>query len=246
MAGAYATEAIVLRSFRTGEADRVVHLLSPTHGRVNVIAKGARRTKARLGARLEPLTRIDAILQPGRSELAVITGADVLWSGDDVRRDPLRALAATAGVEAVVRLFPEPEPDERLYRGLQRFLEVLAGSLGDDPRSMLDITTIGFVLKLLALAGWRPELGACVRCGLEVAVYDAQAGCAFCGGCGSGTPLSPAAAVVAGRMLTEPLGRGIAASLQDRREITRICRATAEAHGNVRLALLGQGSTAAG
>ena len=133
MAAAHASEAIVLRTFRTGEADRVVHLLTPD-GRVNAIAKGARRTTAKLGARLEPFTRIEAMLQPGRGDLLTLTGAHVLWSGDDLRRDPMRVLAGTAGVEAVVRLFPEPEPDERLYQGLARYLEALAEPLGDDPR----------------------------------------------------------------------------------------------------------------
>ena len=113
MATAYAAEAIVLRSFRTGEADRVVHLLTPA-GRVNVIAKGARKTTAKMGARLEPMTRIEAMIQPGKGDLSTITGAHVLWSGDDLRRDPVRVLAATGGIEAIVRLFPEPEPDEEL------------------------------------------------------------------------------------------------------------------------------------
>lgn len=242
MATAYAAEAIVLRTFRTGEADRVVHLLTPDHGRVHVIAKGARRTTAKLGARLEPFTRIEAMIQPGKGDLATITGAHVLWSGDDLRRDPVRVLAATGGIEAVVRLFPEPEPDERLYRGLERYLEAMAEPLGEDPRAGAETLTLAFALKLIALAGWRPELGACVGCGGAVEVLDAAAGCAYCASCGSGVPLSAAAAASAERMLASPLqpvplGAGQAA------EIARACRAIADAHGGVRLALLGQGAT---
>ena len=164
MATAYAADAIVLRSFRTGEADRVVHLLTPA-GRVNVIAKGARTTTAKMGARLEPMTRIEAMIQPGKGDLATITGAHVLWSGDDLRRDPVRVLAATAGIEAIVRLFPEPEPDQRLFDGLARYLVAMTEPLGDDPRAGADAVTLAFVLKLLALAGWRPDVGACGACG---------------------------------------------------------------------------------
>ncbi len=244
MPGAYATEAIVLRSFRTGEADRVVHLLTPEHGRISVIAKGARKTTAKLGSRLEPLTRIDAQVQPGRSDLATITGADVLWSGDALRRDPVRALAATAGIEAVVRLFPEPEADERLFRGLQRYLETVAGPLEGEPRAAVETVTLGFVLKLLALAGWRPEVAACVACGGAVAVYDAAAGCAFCTACGSGIPLEPQAAACATRLLTEPLGTVPAVDGSVRGAIVRVCRETAQEHGGVRLTLLGAGSRA--
>jgi DNA repair protein RecO (recombination protein O) len=53
MAGrAHRTEAVVLRSIRLGEADRVLHLYTETHGRVGAVAKGARKTMSRYGARL--------------------------------------------------------------------------------------------------------------------------------------------------------------------------------------------------
>jgi DNA repair protein RecO (recombination protein O) len=234
----YATEAIVLRTFRTGEADRVVHLLTPGHGRVGAIAKGARKTTSRLGARLEPLTRIEAVLAPGRGELAVITSADVLASADPVRADPVRALAASAGIEAVVRLFPEPEPDERLYLGLARFLEALAGDLGDDPRAAADALALAFALKLLALAGWRPEVAACAGCGGEPAAYDAAQGCAVCPDCGAGWPLGPEAARWTARLLAEPLSPALVPDPEARAVIARVVRETAAEHGDVRLALL--------
>ena len=221
----------------------MVHLLTPDRGRVHVIAKGARRTTAKLGARLEPFTRIEAMIQPGKGDLATITGAHVLWSGDDLRRDPARVLAATAGIEAVVRLFPEPEPDERLYRGLERYLEAMAEPLGDDPRAGAETLTLGFVPKLLALAGWRPELASCAGCGGAVEVFDAAAGCAFCAGCGSGIPLDAAAAAAADRLLGAPLAPVPLAAGQAS-AIARVCRAIADEHGGVRLALLGQGATA--
>ena len=242
MATAYAADAIVLRSFRTGEADRVVHLLTPA-GRVNVIAKGARKTTAKMGARLEPMTRIEAMIQPGKGDLSTITGAHVLWSGDDLRRDPIRVLAATGGIEAIVRLFPEPEPDQRLFDGLARYLVAMTEPLGDDVRTGADVVTLAFVLKLLALAGWRPEVAACVGCGGVVEVYDAAAGCAFCGACGSGLPLDQSSATAATRLLSEPLGAVVALSAAQRTSIARLCRATAEEHGGVRLSLLGQSPT---
>ena len=54
MHGSYKTEAVVLRSLRLGEADRVLHLYTPSRGRVGAVAKGVRRTRSRVGARLEP------------------------------------------------------------------------------------------------------------------------------------------------------------------------------------------------
>lgn len=242
-AAAFATEAVVLRSFRTGEADRVVHLLTPDRGRIAAIAKGARRTTAKLGGRLEPLTRIEAVLQPGRGELVVVTGADVLWSGDAIRRDPRLVLAASAGVEAVARLFPEPDPDPALYHGLCRYLEVLGAV---DPAAAgaeahVEAITLAFVLKLLALAGWRPELRACA-CGAPAVAYDAESGCGRCGGCGGGFPVDRTAIELGDAMLRQPLGSTPDGEGAERAVLARICRATAEAHGGVRLALLGRPS----
>src|SRR3712207_2896743 len=65
----YATEAVVLRSIRFGEADRVLHLLTRERGRVNAIAKGVRKTTSRFGGRLEPLTLVALTLHEGRGEL---------------------------------------------------------------------------------------------------------------------------------------------------------------------------------
>src|ERR1700759_1450132 len=67
------TEAVVLRSIRYGEADRILHLYSPTLGRFGAIAKGARQPKSRFGGRLEPFFRLDLTLHEGRSDLMTVT-----------------------------------------------------------------------------------------------------------------------------------------------------------------------------
>ena len=59
------TEAIVLRSIRYGEADRILHLYTPRYGRIGAIAKGARRSRSRFGARLEPFFHVRAVLHRG-------------------------------------------------------------------------------------------------------------------------------------------------------------------------------------
>ena len=72
------TEAIVLRSIRYGEADRILHLYTPDHGRLGAIAKGARRARSRFGARLEPFFHVRAVLHEGRGELLTVTGVDTI------------------------------------------------------------------------------------------------------------------------------------------------------------------------
>ena len=75
MARTYKTEAVVLRSFRLGEADRVLHVYTADRGRVGAVAKGVRRTKSRFGARLEPLSHVELMLHQGSGELQTVTGA---------------------------------------------------------------------------------------------------------------------------------------------------------------------------
>ena len=66
MAGTFKTETVVLRSIRYGEADRVLHLYSVDRGRVGAMAKGVRRTRSRMGGRLEPLSRVRLVLRQGQ------------------------------------------------------------------------------------------------------------------------------------------------------------------------------------
>ena len=78
MPGSLKTEAIVLRSIRYGEADRILHLYTPDRGRLSAIAKGVRRAKSRFGGRLEPYFRLRLVLYEGRSDLLTVTSAETL------------------------------------------------------------------------------------------------------------------------------------------------------------------------
>ncbi len=78
MPGAVKTEAIVLRTMRFGEADRILHLYTPHRGRVSAIAKGVRRARSRFGGRLEPFFRLNLVLHEGRSDLLTVTSAETV------------------------------------------------------------------------------------------------------------------------------------------------------------------------
>ena len=78
MPGSVKTEAVVLRTLRYGEADRILHLYTPQRGRIAAIAKGVRRSKSRFGGRLEPYFRLQMVLYEGRSDLLTVTSADTV------------------------------------------------------------------------------------------------------------------------------------------------------------------------
>src|SRR6059058_811735 len=189
MAGgrSYKTEAIVLRSFRLGEADRVLHLYTLERGRVGAVAKGIRRTKSRFGARLEPLSHVQTILHQGRGELQTVTGVDLLRSHRAAREDPYRLGVGLVGLEAMLRLYSEQEANSRAFSALARFLDLLDDSPTRAPaRPSLDPLALAFQLKLLWLSGYLPHLTSCAECGandVTLVGYSPRAGGAVCRAC---------------------------------------------------------------
>src|SRR5205807_6450776 len=166
MAGrAYATEAVVLRSIRLGEADRVLHLYTEAHGRVGAVAKGVRKTMSRFGARLEPLSHVELVLHRGRGELQTVTAAQLVRSHREAREDYYRFSVGMIGAEAMLRLFSEQEANERAFTALTRFLEALDELPHSSERPALDPLALGFQLKLLWLSGYLPHLTSCAECG---------------------------------------------------------------------------------
>ena len=119
------TEAVVLRSFRLGEADRVLHLYTLERGRVGAVAKGIRRTKSRFGARLEPLSHVEIMIHQGSGELGTVTGAEVIRTHRAAREDAYRLGVGLVGLEAMLRLFGEPESNPRAFEALTKFLDLL-------------------------------------------------------------------------------------------------------------------------
>ena len=237
------TEAVVLRSLRFGEADRILHVYTLDRGRMGAIAKGARKTKSRFGGRLEPLSHVELVLHVGTGELATVTGADLVRPHAAARDDPYRLAVGLIGAEAMLRLFPEQERSERAFVALARFLDLL-----DElpPRSSsrpeLDALGLAFQLKLLWVAGYLPHLGSCAECGSDAdhAGFAPSAGGVVCRTCAESTSaiaLSPAGANGLEALLRQPLADAEKVELTDRgaREILSAVAASYEYHGGFRL-----------
>src|SRR3954451_7779750 len=105
MPGSVKSEAVVLRSIRYGEADRVLHLYTPHRGRVGAIAKGVRKAKTRFGGRLEPFFHVSLLLHEGRGDLLTVTGAETVAAHARLREDRATLDSAARACDAVARLF---------------------------------------------------------------------------------------------------------------------------------------------
>jgi DNA repair protein RecO (recombination protein O) len=234
MTGPLRTEAVVLRSMRFGEADRILHVYTPMRGRVGAIAKGVRRTRSRFGGRLEPFSRIDLQLHEGRSDLLTVTGADTIDANAGLRDDAGALDAANRACDAVARLFDSGEPHPEVFHLLCNELRLL----GDDPGMATLANQLAFRLKLLVAAGFGPQLSACASCGERehLVGFSGAAGGVVCGACeASSFELDQAAHGFMVEALGRPLAETPHAQLRELRQVERAVTDLAEHHGHVRL-----------
>ncbi|MFC4783583.1 DNA repair protein RecO [Nocardioides sp. MAHUQ-72] len=197
----YRDEAIVLRTHKLGEADRIITLLTRQHGRVRAVAKGVRRTTSRFGSRLEPFTHVDLQLAEGRN-LDVVTQAETLTPfSSGLGLDYDRYTAGTVMLETADRLVTEEkEPSVQQFLLLVGGLRAMVGGR-HGPSQVLD----SYLLRSLAVAGYAPSFEHCARCGLEGPHrwFNPSMGGVLCSTCrvpGSASP-APETVAVLGALL---------------------------------------------
>lgn len=232
--GTFKTEAVVLRSLRLGEADRVLHLYTEDRGRIGAVAKGVRRVKSRFGGRLEPLSRVKLVLHEGRGDLCTVTAADTVHAHPALREQRASIERATEACEAVLRLFDSAEPNRPAYNLLCHELALLDS---DGARATI-AQALAFRMKLLLAAGFVPELAACAACGEHehLGAFSAAAGGIVCPGCEAGSfPLTEEAHRFMVDALAKPLAEAPAGPEAALRQVDRAVSETAEYHAHVRL-----------
>jgi DNA repair protein RecO (recombination protein O) len=202
----YRDHGVVLRTYRLGEADRIIVFLTRGHGKVRAVAKGVRKTKSRFGARLEPMSHVALQLYEGR-ELDIVTQAESVDHFRVIRDDLDRIARASAMLEAADQMALEREPNPRLYQMLLGALRALAGHNGP-------LVVPGFFWKLLALEGFGPVVDRCVACGVvpperELVAFDVDGGGTLCAACRRGRAVSPAALALLQQILGGQLGAAL-------------------------------------
>jgi DNA repair protein RecO (recombination protein O) len=192
---------VVLRTYRLGEADRIIVLLTEGHGKVRAVAKGVRRTSSKFGARLEPLTHVDLLLWQGRGDLDIVNQVEVLETYRAVREDLSRLPQGMALLEVSDQMAQERHPDQRLYAMVVGALRALAASTADPV-----LVAPSFFLKALVLEGAGPVLDSCAACGepdgvVELVAFDLVVGGTLCRAHRSGRPMHAPALELLRRIL---------------------------------------------
>ena len=234
MPGPLKTEAIVLRSIRYGEADRILHLYTPQHGRLSAIAKGVRRSRSRFGARLEPFFHVCAGLHEGRGDLLTVTSVDTVATHGPLREHAQTLDAAARACDAVARMFETAEPHPEVFALLANELSLLSS----DVRHASPSNGLAFRMKLLLAAGIVPHLSACAACGEpdHLRGFSAAAGGVVCNSCEAAAfPLDEESYEFLVGSLGRPLADPPDASERALRQAERAIAETAEHHAHVRL-----------
>ncbi len=245
--GSFKTQAVVLRSIRYGEADRVLHLYTSARGRIGAIAKGSRKPRSRFGGRLEPFFRLDMVLHEGRGELATVTGVHTVDGYPNLRSSGPALAAAARGCDAVLRLLDSSEANPAAYNLLCRYLSLLDGQEADssDGEAVFEAdgaaglaTALAFRLKLALSAGFAPELTSCSRCGEPdgLTAFSGAAGGVVCSACErDGFGLSAEAHRFMRDALGHPLAQAPMATNGALQMAERAISTTLEHHAHVQL-----------
>jgi DNA repair protein RecO (recombination protein O) len=191
-------EAVVLRTYKSGESDRVVLLWTRGHGKLRVLAKGIRKTTSRLGATLEALAYVKVDLVKTRGDFYIARQVQHVERLSTLRASYDRINAGYAVVEVVDAIPSDDVADEGIFDLLARVLKTL-----DNADFIPALVPASFYFKLLAHDGSGPVVDSCVNCQREgpLVSFDAQVGGTLCAQCRSGQSISPEALTLMRRII---------------------------------------------
>ena len=183
----YKTEAIVLKRFNLGEADKLLTLYTPNIGKLRAIAKGVRRPKSRMGGHLELLSHSSLMLARGKN-LDIITQAETISSFQPLRDDLWRSSLALYAAELVEQFAAEHVENYPVYKLLLDTLHRLCDAQGGE------LALRYFELNLLAHLGYKPELHQCLSCSSALEpttnLFSPSGGGVLCQNCRDEEPLT--------------------------------------------------------
>ena len=216
------TNAIVLRSMRWGEADRILTFFSLQLGKVRGIARGARRMKSRFGGMLELFSSVNLTLFDKRNDgLASVSQVDSLESFISLRENLDHIWAASCMVALVDGVTADRDPSPTIFHTLLEGLRSLART--DDP----GLLTLIFQIQVLGQSGFQPQIDQCASCGRDGAAqssrFSPSAGGRLCERCDQGS-----------WDYCLPMSQGSTAFLRQARRIPFALAARLKATGQVR------------
>ncbi len=153
----YKTKGIILKRQSFHEADRILTVLTDERGKIPMIAKGVRKPLSKLGSFFEPFYLVDLVVTEGKT-WDIVTGAQVINYFPKFRQD-IRVLGRVYRLgEIIDQLIEEREAQSDIFHLLKDTLELI----DEDPQNQL--VDVYFMINILSLIGYRPELYQCLKC----------------------------------------------------------------------------------
>lgn len=180
----YKTEGIVLKSIKLGEADKIITIYSNERGKISAVAKGIRKTKSKFGARLEPFSHVNLLLYDGRN-LDIVTQVELISSFREIREDFDKVVYGAAMLDLLEKISPLEEKDEVVFDFVLSSLQALSLVSKNIP-----LLLAAFDLKLMSIAGFRPNFKNCAICSEEATsfkkevIFSCEWGGLLCDRCG--------------------------------------------------------------
>ncbi len=202
------TEAIILKTFPLGEADRLVSFVGRTSGRLRGVAAGARRLKNRFGSTLEILSHVQIwYVERETRELVRIQQAEPLESLHKAQSNYGLSTGLAVISEIAELVLPEHEVSELMFR------LILLAAQEIERTGDWQLPLSYFAFWTVRLGGWLPRFDRCAACGSVFgsgpAFYGAHRAGLFCGKCRRADmkPMHPEARALAERFTGERLDR---------------------------------------
>ena len=165
----YVTEAINLKSYNLSESDKIIVMYSKDKGLIRGVAKGVKKTKSKLGARMDMLVANTVMLHKGKN-LNTICQADSLNTFKQTRNDLDKIFYSMYVAEVVNNFGVEEDPgSEMIYNILYRALDAISGS---ENKTEILLNVIKFQLKMMSESGFSIELDNCLKCQKSVKDTD--------------------------------------------------------------------------
>jgi len=218
----YRDQGIVIRTWKLGESDRIIVIITEENGKVRVVAKGVRKTRSKFGGRLEPTSHVSLQLFRGKGDLGIVTQAETIDRFQNIRSNPDLFSDASSMLEVVDHVAPDESPDPSRYK-------MLLGALRTLDEKNPPLLVPAFFLKLLDHEGLAPELGFCVKCldAENLVSISISEGGVFCDKCQRGRSISDTSIAVMRAILGGALNKAL--EVKDVKTISEIDRIASEA-----------------
>lgn len=157
----YRVQGIVIRSMDYGEGNKIITLSTDTHGKIGILARGAKKVKSRHAALTQPFTYGEYMFFRQNGGLGTLNQGEIIESHFSLREDLFLTAYAAYACELLDRTLQDDEVGSFWFSQLKACLDGL--SAGKDPQVVIHL----FEMKILQAAGYGPSFASCVSCGIS-------------------------------------------------------------------------------